>query len=74
MQRADVVAAVAKAWNEVASKEGYQEAMARTFARCGLTARLDGSSGDEMGSELRRILEDTRGSSWWDAPRGFFEW
>ena len=74
MQRSDVVAAVAKSWSELAPRYGYAAAMDRTFAKSGITNKLDGSTDNELSTDVKRLLDDVRGSEWQSRKCSFFEW
>ena len=69
MQCDDVVASVAKMWNE---ENDYAPKMKKTFARRSITAKLDVQNDLEIGTEVRAFLEDPR-RSWEGAPCSFFQ-
>ena len=71
--RADVVATLGAAWAELAIRDGFARAMANTFAKSGITNKLDGSADDQLSSEVRAIL--TKDASMWGEQQcNFFEW
>ena len=74
VQREDIVHAVAQSWSELTNDPAYPGHMQKTFARCGITARLGGAADEEISQGLKLILEDTRGSEWGGEPCSFFTW